>query len=119
MDKRSNEYLWILYATKFYILWYLFLKTGGGKFICPYCLGCPKGCTNKWTFSRIHYVIIIRTSKKMHQVKNGQVKSQIRLCRFNDTKLVISVSKREEHISHKSDINGFKWIMYQMHHSIV
>ena len=37
--------------------------TRGGKINCPYCPDCPTACTDKWKFSRIHYINIIRTSK--------------------------------------------------------
>ena len=45
------------------------LNCRGGKINCPYCPGCPTVCTDKWKFSRIHVINIIRASKKILPVK--------------------------------------------------
>ena len=54
---------WHYYTTYFYEAYM------EGKINCPYCPGYPTACTDKWNFSKIRYINIIRTIKKMLQVK--------------------------------------------------
>ena len=49
-----------------------YITSRGGEIHCPYCLACPRACTDKWNFVGIYYINIIRTSAKKHFEKTDK-----------------------------------------------